>query len=208
MKFFVRFLAFIGLKKAISDYVFQSQSKTYKEYLEFVFADSKGQKYYRFNDLKNMPLALLEQLTILQMEMESRIKSTDLDQWITHCKTIISSGSKTSVADIGHMLGALEERRTLLMDPVLMMEIAALLYIREDEDPTTYNKDLHREKFLQLSDDKKTTLFDFFVSAGLSRYLPSVSFTAQDWTTFLTNQERQIKAFSELIGKIGTLKSA
>jgi hypothetical protein len=208
MNLLIRFLALIGFKKAIADYVFSSQSKTYREYLEFAFVDSKGRKYYRFNDLKNMPLALLEQLNILQLEVESRIKGSDLDKWIDSCKKIVSSGSKTSVADIGHMLGALEERRTLLLDPRLLMEISALLYIREDEDPTTYNKDLHREKYLQFNDDKKDVLFDFFHSAGLSRYLPSASFTPTEWTTYLMNQQEQITQFNQLITKIGSLSSA
>lgn len=201
----IRLLAFIGFKKAITDYVFSAQSKTYRAYLEFAFADSKGNRYYQFNDLKNMPLALLEQLNILQLEIESRIKGNDLDEWIAACKKIISSGSKTSVADIGHMLGALEERRTLLMDPRLLMEIAALLYIREDEDPTVYNKDLHREKYLQFEADKKDVLFDFFVSAGLSRYLPSAGFMPTEWDKYLKNQLVQIEAFSALVGKIGSL---
>ena len=205
-KLFIRLLAFIGFKKAISDYVFNAQSKTYREYLEFAFADSAGRKYYRFNDLKNMPLALLEQLTILQLEVESRIKGPDLDEWIAHCKRIVSSGSKTSVADIGHMLGALEERRTVLLDPTLMLEMAALLYIREDEDPTTYNKDLHAEKFKQFNTEKEGGLYDFFLSAGLSRYLPSVSFTPLEWEKFLKNQISQLDRFNGLLGKIGISK--
>ncbi|HWB62976.1 MAG TPA: hypothetical protein VG603_05640 [Chitinophagales bacterium] len=204
----IRLLAAVGFKKAIGDYVYAHQSKTYREYLEFAFVDSKGKKYYRFNDLKNMPLALLEQLTILQLEIESRIKGPDLDEWIAHCKAIVSSGSRTAVADVGHMLGALEERRTVLLDPVLMLEVAALLYIREDEDPTVYNKDLHREKFIQLNEDQKNTLYDFFVSAGLSRYFPSAGFTPQNWQKFLESQMGQIEAFTVLLGKIGTLKCA
>ncbi|HWB64862.1 MAG TPA: hypothetical protein VG603_15200 [Chitinophagales bacterium] len=205
-KLFIRFLAFIGFKKAINDYVYAHQSKTYREYLEFAFVDSKGKKYYRFNDLKNMPLALLEQLTILQLEIESRIKGPDLDEWIAHCKSIVSSGSKTAIADIGHMLGALEERRTVLLDPVLLMEVAALLYIREDEEPTSYNKDLHREKFIQFNEDKKDVLYDFFVSAGLSRYIPSASFTPQSWNQFLKNQQQQIKMFNDLLGRLSISK--
>ena len=205
---FIRLLAFLGFKKAICKYAGAAQNKTYRQYLEFAFADSKGQRYYRFNDLKNMPLALLEQLNILQLEIESRIKGTDLDEWITGCKKIISSGSKTSVADIGYMLGALEERRTLLLDPRLLMETAALLYIREDEDPSTYNKDLHREKYLQFETDKKDALFDFFVSAGLSRYLPSVNFTPDEWEKYLATQLSQIETFNQLTTKIGTSNSA
>ena len=153
-----------------------------------------------------MPLALLEQLTILQLEVESRIKGADLDEWIAHCKRIVSSGGRTSVADIGHMLGALEERRTILLDPALMLEMAALLYIREDEDPTQYSKDLHAEKFKQFNEEKAGGLYDFFLSAGLSRYLPSASFTPTEWEKFLKNQTHQIDRFNALLGQIGISK--
>ena len=205
---FIRLLAAIGFKKALTDYVYQHQSKSYKEYLEFAFADSNGKKYYRFNALENMPLTLLEQLTILQMKVESRIKGTDLDEWIKASKKVISDKSPSAISDLGYMLGALEERRKLLFDPVLMMEIAALLYIREDENPALYSKDLHREKFIQFEKDKAGGLYDFFQSAGLSKYMPSISFTPLEWEVFLRNQLNQIKNFKETIGKIGTLKSA
>jgi hypothetical protein len=205
----IKFLAWAGLDKAMAEYAFSHQSKSYREYLEFAFTDSKGRKYYKFNDLKNMPLSMLEQLTILQLEVEGRIKGTDLDEWIKRCKEIASSGSKTAVADIGHMLGALEDRRGVLIEPVLLMEIAALLYVREDEDPTIYNKDLHKEKFKQFTDDcaKPGGLYDFFLNAGLARYMPSVSFTPIEWELFLKNQMAQIKAFKDCIGRIGGSES-
>src|SRR5580658_10056444 len=165
---FIHFLAHIGFKQAIQQYVYNHQSKDYKENMEFAFIDSVGRKYYYFPDLKKLPLPLLEKLNELQEQMGCKLPGRDLDAWVAKMEEVLNS-KNPKLSDVGYWLGVLRERRTILFEPTVLTEIAALLYIREDENPAVYNQALHKEKFEMLWNDsqKGAKLYDFFQQAGL-----------------------------------------
>ncbi len=208
MKRFIRFLAWIGFKDAIQDYVFSHQSKTYKENLELAFMDSSGLKYYYFPDMRKMPLALLEKLNELQEQMRCKIPGRDLDTWITKVEDVINS-KQPKMTDVAYWLGALKDRRGILFDPTILTEIAALLYIREDENPCVYNQALHKEKFEILWRDSQSgaKLYDFFQQAGLKGYIPSENITQANWQEYLTEIQGKIGAFNSAVTRISTLGS-
>jgi hypothetical protein len=206
---FIEWLAKIGFKDEIQNYVYKHQSKTYKENLEFAFIDSGGRKYYYFPDLKKLPLPLLEKLNELQEQMTCKIPGKDLDLWIEKVEEVLNGKSKTKITDVGYWLGVLKERRTILFEPTILTEIAALLYIREDENPTNYNKEIHKEKFEMLWADSKEggKLYDFFQQAGLSRYIPSENITKENYQEYLTAIMSKIEAFNSAVTQISTLGS-
>ncbi len=208
MDFFIRFLARIGFKQAIQNYVYSHQGSTYKQNLEFAFIDSAGRKYYYFPDMKKLPLPLLEKLNELQEQMACKIPGRDLDAWINRVEEVLNEGGK--MTDVAYWLGVLKERRNLLFEPSVLTEIAALLYIREDENPSVYNQSLHKEKFEMLWADSRKggKLYDFFQQAGLSHYIPSENITATNWSEYLTAIERKIEQFNSAISQISTSGSA
>jgi len=208
----IQILCVLGFKKAIQDYAYQHQSKEYKQHMTFAFVDSKGRKYFYFKDLKYMPLAMLEQVEELQAQIGMKIKQKDLDEWCAAMQSLLNGNSPNKITEAGYLLGALQERRQLLADPVLLMHLACTLYVREDEMMNgvyTYSEELHSEKVAQLTEDKKSggALFDFFAQAGLTGYLPSASFTAPDFEKFCNSMTKQMAAFNNLLGEISTLRS-
>lgn len=203
----INLLARIGFKKAIHQYCFAHQSKTYKENLEFAFTDSLNRKYFYFPDLKKMPLALLEKLNELQEQLNSKIPGRDLDAWIVCIEKALNSNSPNKITDAGYWLGVLKDRRSVLFDPTLLTEIAALLYIREDENPCEYRKELHKEKFEMLWKDSQqgAKLYDFFQQAGLKGYLPSASITPVNYQEYLQDSMAKIEKFNSAVMRISTL---
>lgn len=203
-KLFIRFLASIGFAKAINEYALSHKSGTYKEHLVYAFTDSNGRRYFRFDNLKNMPLALLEKLNELQEQMTCKIPARDLDGWI-ECveKALNDEKKKDKITSVGYWLGVLKERREVLFEPTILTEIAALLYIREDENPCYYNSDLHKEKFEMLWNDSKegALLYDFFQQSGLNGYIPSVDITRENWNTYLEQVTDKAKRFGSLLSK-------
>ena len=209
----IQILCVFGFKKAIQDYAYQHQSKEYKQHMHFAFVDSNGKKYFYFKDLKYMPLAMLEQVEELQAQIAMKIKQKDLDEWVDAMKKLLNGTSPNKITEAGYLLHALEERRTLLADPVLLMNLACVLYVREDEmmnSVYTYSEELHAEKVTQLTKDKTKggSLFDFFAQAGLTGYLPSASFTTQDFAKFCKLMKMEMELFNNLLGEISTSKSA
>jgi hypothetical protein len=205
----INYLAKVGFKEAIHDYCYSHQSKTYKENMEFAFVDSLDRKYFYFPDLKKMPLPLLEKLNELQEQLNAKIPGRDLDSWVGKIEEVLNGNSDTKITDFGYWIGVLKERRSVLFDPTLLTEIAALLYIREEENPCVYNKELHKEKFeLLWSDSQKgAKLYDFFQQAGLKGYLPSGSITQVNWEQYLQESMEKIEEFNSAVTRITVLQS-
>lgn len=205
----INYLAKVGFKDAIQDYCYSHQSKSYKENMTFVFTDSLNRKYFYFPDLKKMPLPLLEKLNELQEQLNAKIPGRDLDSWIKKVEEALNGRSETKITDVGYWLGVLKERRSILFDPTILMEIAALLYIREDENPCVYNKELHKEKFELLWKDSQegNKLYDFFQQAGLKGYIPSENITQENWQEYLTQVMEKIKEFNSAVTRISMLGS-
>lgn len=208
-KGFISLLAKIGFRDAINKIAYEHQSKTYKDNLKYAFKDSSGRSYFYFPKMEDIPLPLFEKLNELQEQMRCKIPSKDLDIWIKKVKEVLNGNSKTKVTDFGYWLGVLEERRNILFEPMILTEIAALLYIREDENPCIYNEELHKEKFQMLWQDSRegAFLYDFFLNAGLSGYIPSGSVTRENWIQFLEEASEKMMKFKSAVTRISTLES-
>lgn len=208
-KGFISLLAKIGFRDAINKIAYEHQSKTYKDNLKYAFKDSLGRSYFYFPKMEDIPLPLFEKLNELQEQMRCKIPSKDLDIWIKKVKEVLNGNSKTKVTDFGYWLGVLEERRNILFEPMILTEIAALLYIREDENPCIYNEELHKEKFQMLWQDSRegAFLYDFFHNAGLSGYIPSGSVTRENWIQFLEEASEKMMKFKSAVTRISTLES-
>lgn len=207
-KAIIKFLAWIGFKDAIQSYVYSHQSKTYKENLEFAFIDSENRKYYYFPDMKKLPLPLLEKLNELQEQMTCKIPGRDLDTWISKVEECLNQPNP-KFTDVAYWLAALKDRRTILFEPTVLTEIAALLYIREDENPCVYNQQIHKEKFQMLWNDSKegAKLYHFFQQAGLSSYIPSEFITPLNWQESLMLIQEKVEKFNSAVTQISTYAS-
>ncbi len=206
----IALLARIGFKQAIYNYCFTHQSKTYHQNMQVAFVDSQNRKYFYFPDLKQLPLPLLEKLNELQEQLNCKLPGRDLDAWLAKVEEVLNSNSQTKITELGYWLGVLKDRKEILFDPTLLTEIAALLYIREDENPSVYNEQIHKEKFnlLWADSQKGGALYDFFQQAGLSRYIPSQSITAENWQQSLTEIMEKINKFNSTLTQISTFASA
>ena len=204
---FINILAELGFKQAIQNYVFKHQSKRYQDNMVLAFVDSKGRKYCSIPNMNCLPMPLLEKLNELQEQLRCKLPSRDLDSWVEAVEKVLNGNSRSKVTDFGYWLGVLKDRRTILFDPTLLMEIAALLYIREDENPAVYNAQIHKEKFQMLWDDsqKGGKLYDFFQQAGLSSYIPSQKITQENWQQSLEEIMEKVEKFNSALMRTSTL---
>jgi hypothetical protein len=199
-------LARFGFKQAIQDYVFKHQSKSYQDNMALAFIDSKNRKYFSFPDLKQLPLPLLEKLNELQEQLTCKVPGRDLDKWIENVELLLNGNDANKLTKLGHWIEVLKARREILFEPTILMEIAALLYIREDEQPAVYNAAIHKEKFELLWNDsqKGGKLYDFFQQAGLSQYIPSQNITAENWQQSLEVIMGSINKFNSALTHFST----
>lgn len=198
----------MGYAKEILAYQFRNQGKPFKENLEPTFIDSKGQQYYSFRNLNDMPLALLEKLNELQEQAKAKIPGADLDAWIAKVEEELNSNNPNRLTKVAHWLEMLKDRRTVLFEPTVLMEIATLLNIREDENPCVYNAALHKEKFEQITKDalQGGALYDFFVQAGLNQYGYSQEVTKENLKESLSAVMAKVEQFNSALSRISTFQ--
>lgn len=198
-----------GYASEIQQCAQSNKGPRYKDKMRYMFTDSKGHDYFWFEDLNDMPLTMLEKLQELQMQLSAKIPGPDLDGWIEAVEKILNSEAKNKLTQVAHFVEALKERRAILFDPVLLMEIAALVYVREDENPCTYSSDLHKEKFDMLWVDSKegALLYDFFHEGGLRSYMPLKGVTRQEWPQSLKEQMMKIQKFNTILSQVTTYVS-
>lgn len=185
---------FPKFRKAIIEFAFKQQSPLYAENLEFAFIDSTGKRYSRFFDFKKMPMKRVEQMTKLQEAIRAGIKPKDLTEWVKVAETVIEK-SKNVKVEMSKLLYSLSERRKLF-DEDLLIELAAVLYIREDENPNEFIETLHREKLSRIKNDlsnKDGGIYFFFQRAGLKDFMPSGIGTPQDYAEFTKQQMKKIQ---------------
>lgn len=191
------------------DFVFSSQSKDYRENLELAFVDSKRQRYFRFINMNAIPVNRLEKIMkqedIIREGMK-RSKGTYLDMWLETAKQTIEK-SKAIKNDMSLLIHSLEQR-SKLFDEDLLLELLALTYIREDENPNVFSEKMHDEKIKQFKSDlsqKAGGLYDFFQQAGLKDYLPSDVGIATDYEAFMKQQTEKIAKLTQEIQRTSHL---
>lgn len=200
----------VGFRDAMIEHFTASKPSIYKQNMVHAFNDSLGRGYFRFKDIMHMPNPMVEKLQELEMQLHAKIPGRDLDAWANAFEAELNDEKRKDKATrAAYWLGVLKERRSVLFDPTILMEIAAFVYVREDEDPFTFNPEIHKEKFDMLWADSKEgkLLHDFFIAGGLSSYLPSDGVTGQNWNQYLEGVMEKIQTFNTRLTQISTYVS-
>jgi hypothetical protein len=96
----------------------------------------------------------------------------------------------------------IRERQDTIIHRDLLLNIAATWILRDDEDPTIINNDIHKEKLEVFEKMCKEGSHDFFTRLGIEPLIPLMSMSAEDMQKLLVyNQEVQqnlIKALTHL----------
>lgn len=192
-------------ERQVFDYAFKKRyiDKDSRAKLTEWFQLPDGTKYYRFIKDEWLPVPRYEQMQIRLQEMESRIGREDLQDWLKLAKDNVNKGK---LADVGHLIGALEDRVNLLFDPVLMVRFISGIAIREDQVDTAHiwNEDIEEEKFNELYVAvRQGGLADFFQKVRLIDVVnfSDLSITGSDiyQTEIANNQTKQVQAFQRLL---------
>jgi hypothetical protein len=167
-------LAFYNQAKPASDFF----AKT-----ELAFWDSNGKRYYRFLNDTDIPILRMGKLQRILLEYNLRMDTKDLNTFLDAMQEALDKivnesqkGKLKNLAWIGHLVEEMRRRKEFIIEPDLLMELAAILYIREDENPAVIDDSLQMEKIEQFKKDVSggpgSGLYDFFLMAGLPAYIP------------------------------------
>lgn len=202
----IKILARIPLfERQIFDYAFQKRyvDKESRAKLREWFQLPDGTKYYQFQKQEWLPVTRYEQMQIRLQEMESRIGREDLQNWLKLAKEAVN---KNKLSDVGHLIGALEDRVNLLYDPVLMVRFISGIAIREDQIDTAHiwNEEIEEEKLNEIYTQVRAGgLADFFQKLHLTDIVnfSDLSITGSEVysTEIMQNQVKQTAAFQRML---------
>lgn len=188
----------------------QSQSKNWKDHCEYI--TTIGTKnYYRFKDSGNIPLGRLEQINVQIILLEKRLTNEESDLLIDIGSNSIDNafaalnlkGKTTGIQTTSWVFQEMKSRqRDLMFHPVILMELAALTLIEENENPFVIDGKLHEEKKRLFTEEAPTNAF--FLHSTLSEYVPNLRELSDKSAQLWEIHTQQVKKSLETYKKIHT----
>lgn len=168
--------------------------------LRYAFTGLSGYKYYYFPEAQyHMNTARYFELFLpLQKEYLMKITHSDIDMFIEECEKM------TKEHQFKAAIQALKMRLNITLDPMLVYQMMAVMYLREDEKNEVPSKDLIQEK----SEDIRKTMCgdggetDFFQEPELNKFLSSLQLSGANLTLLSLHTERQTELFEKVIKQI------
>jgi hypothetical protein len=176
----------------------QKGKKHWKEMCEVAF-DLEGRTYYQFTDSGNIPLVRYKEMQAILINLESRLSSEELTKLIEIARNSIvqaieGSGRKDRGNGLQTALWTFQEieyrHKSIGLHTDLILDLAALHLIRDDENPFEINEQIRADK---------RRLFEgnfadhaFFLRSGMNAYLPKVNELESVWQELWTVSSQKV----------------
>jgi len=172
---------------------------------DFAFVDLQGRKYYRYVDDMDIPVIRKGRIQLFLTELSRGLDGKEtamfLDNMESQLEAALSQPKNVAnvskyLASLMHLVGEMKLRKDNILHPTLLMDMAAILYIREDENPFEFDQALHNKKVETFTSDVSTRLglYHFFVLARLDAYIPYLPELKQDFKGFYQYLVTKIEA--------------
>lgn len=166
-----------------------SLAKRSKDNLEAAFHDDKGRLWYSFRDDAILPISrIAEQHTHLQF----MAAGLNAETWRKALDTINVCFAKSDMIGAGVVLHGLTDLEKRIVNLDAMVNVLAVNYVREDEDPTTINAVIHAEKCNYLKHETEQGRFFFRLPMCL-RLLSVVTLSTEESRSLWTSYEKETR---------------
>lgn len=169
-----------------------------------------GYNYLRFPKETNMPLERFSMSMSLLERLSSGISGSEMESILEGMEKALSAGlsNPKNAALVATYIHIIRERQDTIIHRDILLNIAATWIIRDDEDPTIINNDIHKQKLEVFEKMCMEGPHDFFTLLGIEPLVPLMSMSQEDfkklWDFNLEAQRNLIKALSQLDSHHGT----
>ena len=185
---------------AILKVYFNSQSKKKGfESMQKTFVDSNGKIYYTPANDFDYAIRRVKEIQKRLSRINSGLSDDELDRFIQGIKKAMNGGSNPELARIFFLVGEMEARKEIWIHEDMWFDLLALKYIREDEDPSLVDIEIHNQKVEQFKKDSQGGLYDFFYNMGLMTLIPYLGKLESDWEEYITQSRGKIKAQKQML---------
>lgn len=185
-------------KRKILAYALRSKKPKGFEGLELAFKDVDGVAYYTFTGDFDVFIKRKSYWDTKMIELDAGLTRKESEMLIDTCLEAINS-TKPNYALVAHLLTEMKNRHEWLVHHEIMYDLVAACYVREDEDPTKVDMEIHRQKvdyFLSQDD-----LSFFFENQTLSELLPYLENLSGNLKALLKDTEMEVAALKKQIDR-------
>jgi len=166
--------------------------------MTFAFKDTDGRSYYTFTgdfDVYIKRRGYWEQRLI---ELDAGLSQKEKDAIIGACKDALNK-AKPDYALVAHLIQEMDMRNQWLVHHDIMYDLLAACYVREDEDPTKIDTEIHQQKvdYFLASDDVSF----FFDNRTLTELLPFLGSLKGKLKQYLSDTAVRAAALKEQINR-------
>lgn len=158
------------------------------------FVDSVGNIYYTPKNDFDYPISRSKELQKRLTRVQSGLDETTIDLFLDAMRKALGRGSHPDMSRIGFLVEEMALRKEILVDNDLFIDILAIKYIRSDENPAIFDKEIHDQKIAQFNLDSQGGLYDFFYKMGLMQLIPYLGKLEEDWDEYMDLNTARAKA--------------
>lgn len=170
--------------------------------LEKWFLSMDGKQFYKFPKLMSLPLPRLAVLKGFYSWLSASISESEFEKVLNTMDEILSEGIKKveTAAKLGAMISHLKDRKKMVVHSEILINIVAAQAIREDEQPDTYNNQIHLEKVNQIKEliDSGQGYF-FFQEIQLKTPIDFTKLTPEELTVLYHESKALEAAFPQIM---------
>jgi len=196
------------LKNGLIEYYLKDQNKPVElTQLEYAFTDKKGKKYYRFGTGVSLPIDRYAQLTKYLTLTTAKLTASNIDDITNKMLEMIQAGidKNKNAAKIAALCYELQDREKWIVPHQLIYDILCVQYVREDEQPEVFSKDIHMEKVSTFMDDISKHSF-FLTIPELKKLINSSTMSEDEWTNYCQKSMEQDESLKEILKIISSKK--
>ena len=146
-----------------------------------------------------MAMALLERLSC-------GISGYEMEMILNKMEEALSNGlsNPKNAALIAAYIHVIRERQDTVIHRDILLNIAATWIIREDEDPTIINDDIHKSKLELFEAMCKEGSHDFFTKAHIEPLIPLLNITPEEFQILWEYNLIQIKKLNDILNRLNS----
>ncbi len=161
--------------------------------MKFAFADLDGYKYYVFPHDQAIPIERLGKMQQFLMWIGAGMSSDQINRACEVMDKLLSEGLQKgrNAAKIGAVVEEIRMRQNGIAPIDLFYNYLAVQYVREDENPKTYNQDIQAQKVESFKRGAETADSFFFQPPLLTSLSKLLREPSENWDSILRESKMQ-----------------
>ncbi len=165
-----------------------------------------GHTYYRYPRETNMPLERFQEVMTLLERLSSGLSGSEMELILDKMDAAIAAGlsQPKNAATMAALVHIIRERQTSVIHRDLLLNLAAVWLIRDDEKPSIVNPEIHKQKLEVFEALAEEGARDFFTKISIEPLMPLLGMSADEFQMLWNYNRTQMAKLKEAVTLVGS----